>query len=353
MFAKVFTQIYDSSIAENPELRFTFMDLLVLADINGVVDMTHEAIARRTNRPIEIVRRTIAELEQPDPKSRSKEDGGRRLRRLDDHRDWGWLITNYDHFRKIASDEQRREKTSARVAKYRQKDQQNEECNAPVTPCNALSRDVTPVTLGRGRGRGKGISRGKKEEETAAPASAGDGDCPPPDGQITYLNTGKKGKKPKALKKPREPDPYFDGLANLFRIDPAGTGGGRIARLKKLFIEHGADLAEVERRAEAYRTSKKFEGCMLTGEAVEKHWGELDDPDGMWEGDSFEQIERANQPVYGFDWFADLRHETAFKAAAAKRGMTLQEYLNWRAAWSEKNGAYTPERPAPPEDETA
>jgi len=97
------------------------MDLLVLADRDGVVDMTHEAIARRTNRPISIIRETIAKLESPDAASRTPDDDGRRIKRLDEHRDWGWMITNYDRFRLIASDEQRREKTNARVSRYRAK----------------------------------------------------------------------------------------------------------------------------------------------------------------------------------------------------------------------------------------
>ena len=121
MFAKVFRQIFASSIVERPEVRFTFMDLLILADSGGVVDMTHEAIARWTNRPIEVIRETIAELERPDPKSRTPEDEGRRIVRLDEHRDWGWLIVNYEKFRMISSEEQRKEKTRLRVARYRKK----------------------------------------------------------------------------------------------------------------------------------------------------------------------------------------------------------------------------------------
>lgn len=52
-FAKIFPQIFDSSIARDLDVRTTFMDMLILADYNGVVDMTHDAIARRTNRPEE------------------------------------------------------------------------------------------------------------------------------------------------------------------------------------------------------------------------------------------------------------------------------------------------------------
>lgn len=146
MYAKVFRQIFNSSIAEDPELRFTFMDLLVLADSDGVVDMTHEAIARTTNRPLDLIRQKISELEGPDPRSRTPDANGARIRRLDDHRDWGWVIINYDRFRNIATDEQRRIKTKLRVQKYRCKvrkvrNLENDSCNAPVTPSNA---GVTP-----------------------------------------------------------------------------------------------------------------------------------------------------------------------------------------------------------------
>jgi hypothetical protein len=69
MFAKIFNQIYDSSIVENPETRFTFMDFLILADKNGVVDVTQN-VARRTNRQIEVIRRTITDR-RPDPTNRN------------------------------------------------------------------------------------------------------------------------------------------------------------------------------------------------------------------------------------------------------------------------------------------
>lgn len=119
MYAKIFSQILDSSIVENPEVRFTFMDLLVLCDKDGVVDMTHEAIARRTNRPIEVIRSTIKALEEPDQRSRTPTHDGRRIVRLDDHRDWGWLIINYTKFSKIRTAEDRRAYKTGWQAKKR------------------------------------------------------------------------------------------------------------------------------------------------------------------------------------------------------------------------------------------
>jgi hypothetical protein len=108
MYVKVFSQILDSSLAKDYSTRHIFMDLLVLADLDGVVDMTHEAIARRTNVPIDIISGAIAELESPDPDSRSDLEDGRRLVRLDDHRDWGWQIVNYDVYREMRDDAARR-----------------------------------------------------------------------------------------------------------------------------------------------------------------------------------------------------------------------------------------------------
>ena len=108
MFVKVFEQILDSSIAVNYELRHFFEDMLKLSDATGVVDITPEAIARRINLPIEKVVAFLDELGKPDAKSRSPEHEGRRIVPLDSHRDWGWIIVNYEHYRSIRSQEERR-----------------------------------------------------------------------------------------------------------------------------------------------------------------------------------------------------------------------------------------------------
>ena len=96
------------------------LDLLILADSDGVVDMTAEAIARRTNGPLKEIKEAIELLCQPDPRSRSKEHEGRRLIPLDSRRDWGWIIVNYQHYRQIRDEEMRREVWRDMKAKQRQ-----------------------------------------------------------------------------------------------------------------------------------------------------------------------------------------------------------------------------------------
>lgn len=121
MFAKIFASIFDSSIAEDWQTRVVFQDMLVLADKDGIVDMTPSSIARRTNMPLDLVRAAIPKLEAPDPSSRTQDHEGRRILRLDDHRDWGWTIANFRKYRESASKEMLRMAEADRKRAYREK----------------------------------------------------------------------------------------------------------------------------------------------------------------------------------------------------------------------------------------
>lgn len=108
MYAKVFYQIFESSISDDYVARHIFMDMLVLADEEGVIDKTPAAISRITNVPLEIVQHGIEFLSRADPESRTGDEGGRRLVLIDDHRNWGWRIVNYARYRAIRDEEARR-----------------------------------------------------------------------------------------------------------------------------------------------------------------------------------------------------------------------------------------------------
>ncbi len=121
MYVKIFQKIFDSSIADDWQQRVVFQDMLILCDRDGVINMTHEAISRRTNVPLEIVRAEIVKLELPDSRSNTPDDDGRRLERIDAHRDWGWKILNYSKYRDIKNSQEMREATRERVARHREK----------------------------------------------------------------------------------------------------------------------------------------------------------------------------------------------------------------------------------------
>lgn len=140
MFVKLFSSIFDSSIADDWQLRVVFQDLLVLADKDGVVDMTAEAIARRTNVPPAIVKDRLAKLEAPDPTSRTPACEGRRITRIDAHRDWGWQITNFMKYRESANKEMLRMSEADRKRTYRSKFHRAPS-PVPLTPKTEIQRE--------------------------------------------------------------------------------------------------------------------------------------------------------------------------------------------------------------------
>ena len=111
MYGKLFVQMYDGTLGtKGPwEALVTFQQFIILADQEGEVDMTPEAISRRSTIPLEIILKGIEELEKPDPSSRSPAEDGRRIVLLSDNRTWGWRIVNHAHYRNIRSQEDRRE----------------------------------------------------------------------------------------------------------------------------------------------------------------------------------------------------------------------------------------------------
>lgn len=121
MYGKVFTSMYDGTLAtKGPwQALVTFQQMIVLCDRHGVLDMTAEAISRRTTVPLEIIQTGIAALEEIDSQSRSPDLNGRRIVRLSDGRDWGWQIVNYAHYRNMRSEDERRDYMRKYMKQYR------------------------------------------------------------------------------------------------------------------------------------------------------------------------------------------------------------------------------------------
>src|SRR4029077_15548009 len=156
------------------------MDLLVLADRDEIVDKTHEAIARITNVPIEDIRRAITQLESPDPNSRSELEEGRRMRRLDEHRDWGWQIVNYEAYRNIRDEEARkayfREKKREQRAKILAESQSVQNCqnksngvlDSPTMSTNAYVSDSFSLSSAGEDSKGEGKKNAAQPENYEA-----------------------------------------------------------------------------------------------------------------------------------------------------------------------------------------
>src|SRR5471030_121593 len=99
MYGKLFEQMYNGTLGTRGpwQALVTFQQMIILADKDGGVDMTAEVISKRSTVPLEIIAEGIRCLELPDPESRSPNEEGRRIVRLDPDRSWGWRIVNHAH----------------------------------------------------------------------------------------------------------------------------------------------------------------------------------------------------------------------------------------------------------------
>ncbi len=56
MYGKLFDSMYDSTLAEDWRALVTFQQMIILCDADGMLDMTPQALSRRTSIPIEHIK---------------------------------------------------------------------------------------------------------------------------------------------------------------------------------------------------------------------------------------------------------------------------------------------------------
>ena len=112
VYTKLYRSIFDGSLYGQFEPLTTFMAMLALANQHGEVDASPERIAGSLGCKLEFVLRGIESLEAPDKRSRTPDEDGRRIVRLNNEdgapRPFGWRIVNYGKYRAIRSEEERR-----------------------------------------------------------------------------------------------------------------------------------------------------------------------------------------------------------------------------------------------------
>jgi len=165
MYAKLFTSIYQGTLRGDSHGLLVFTNLIAHADSAGHVDIHPRAIADEVGLTLEQVKEALLKLEAPDSESRSPELDGRRIVRLNDHRDWGWVVVNYLKYRAIRDEEDRREQN--RLAQQRWRERQKGVLT--VGEVSSVSQD-------------KPIQRQKKKQkENSVEAIASTGDKSPDD----------------------------------------------------------------------------------------------------------------------------------------------------------------------------
>lgn len=135
--------MYKGTLYGHWEAIVTFQQMIVLADADGIVDMTPQAICAHTSIPIEIIEKGLKKLAESDQFSRTPGEDGKRIVCIDEHRPWGWQIVNYAKYKHLKDSDEVREQNRVRAQRFRDKR------NGPsrdVTLSNAESRHTDTDT---------------------------------------------------------------------------------------------------------------------------------------------------------------------------------------------------------------
>lgn len=102
-YTPIFDSVYHGTLCGRWPTLAVWLTILPMADKNGQVDLTYQAISALTGWPIDLLKQAISELMQPDPDSRSPGEDGRRLVLVDpENRQWGWRVVNHTTYREKA-----------------------------------------------------------------------------------------------------------------------------------------------------------------------------------------------------------------------------------------------------------
>ena len=226
MYAKLFTSIYQGTLRGDSHGLLVFTNLIAHADSAGHVDIHPRAIADEVGLTLEQVRAALLKLEAPDEESRSPELEGRRIVRLNEHRDWGWQVVNYLKYRAIRDEEDRREQN--RLAQQRWHERQ--QCKSTVSEISTVSRD-------------KPIQKKRERQEAEEEGEAIHGGKPPCDPPAPAALSGKP-----ARKRASKPDTgsvwdaYSQAYAEKYGVQPVRNAKVN-GQLSQLVSRLGADEA--------------------------------------------------------------------------------------------------------------
>lgn len=132
MYCKLFASLYQGTLRGRAHEILVFTNMLASASRIGECDKHWRAIAEEVGLTVDEVKAACANLEKPDVESRSPEDSGRRIVRLDEHRDWGWRIVNYMKYRMIRDREDRMEQNREAQRRRRARRSQGAPPKPPV-----------------------------------------------------------------------------------------------------------------------------------------------------------------------------------------------------------------------------
>ena len=115
-YTKLANSILTSTIwMEDDHTRIVWLTLLAMADKNGETQASIPGLANVARVPVESCRAAISKFLSPDPDSRTRGHDGRRLEEIPG----GWYVINHPEYRKMHSDEDRKQKAAERQQRAR------------------------------------------------------------------------------------------------------------------------------------------------------------------------------------------------------------------------------------------
>lgn len=117
-YTKLFNSILASTIwREDDKTRIVWITLLAMSDKNGVAECSLPGLADLARVSIEDCKKAIGNLSSPDEYSRTTDNEGRRIEKVDG----GWAILNHAKYRSKMSADERREYNRVKQKEFRQK----------------------------------------------------------------------------------------------------------------------------------------------------------------------------------------------------------------------------------------
>ena len=114
-FTKLDGNLLQSSIMAEPSETFkVFITILASTGPDGIARVSSTFLAAACYLPIGIIDEALLSLEAPDPRSRSLNDDGRRIKRVDG----GYFVVNYEKYRSFTYSDK---SEAARKREYRKK----------------------------------------------------------------------------------------------------------------------------------------------------------------------------------------------------------------------------------------
>lgn len=125
----MFNTIVTSTIwQEDDTTRIVWITMLAIADADGKVSAAIPGLASVANVTVEDCEKAVNKLKSPDSYSRTKDFEGRRI----EETDGGWTILNYLKYRRMMSEEERREYKRIKQQEYRKRGQSVDKCSTSV-----------------------------------------------------------------------------------------------------------------------------------------------------------------------------------------------------------------------------